>query len=89
MPLAGEIVAYRFVVGTHRGQLDSRIGEVQVGMLQFAKHRTLDGFAEHTRFAALRQQYFGKTDGQCQLPRTLWSGQHDSMWQTVFIHHPH
>ena len=58
-------------------------------MFQLAKHRTLDGFAEHACLAALRQQHFGKTNGQCQLPRTLWSGQHDSMRQTLFIHHPH
>ena len=38
MPLLGKVIAHGLVVRTHRGQFDSGVGEVEVGMFQFVEH---------------------------------------------------
>ena len=82
MPLFGKIIAHGLVVGTHRGQLDGGVGEVQVRMLQLIQHRLC-------RWRAVVEQITGEGHCQREFSASLRTAEHQRMRQTVFLHHLH
>lgn len=79
MPLLGEIVRHRLMVSAHRRQFDGGVGEVQVRVLPFGKHRLC--------IAVSAQQVLGESHGDSHLATPHRTTQHQRMGQPLLLFH--